>query len=1246
MNPFDDLDAARLVLVNDEDQHSLWPADTPVPPGWRPVFEGRAADCLDFVERSWTDDRPVSLRTGTDAADAADAADEADGTQPSLADLLTTQVALTPDAVAVEQEGEHGPTVLTYAELGSRSDLLAWELRGRGIGPESIVAVAMPRGIAFVVAALAIAKAGAAYLPLDLDYPARRLEFMLQDADPALTLVPAAEAAATITGPTLTLDGTGAVAGPAEPLPPRPFAPADRTTALRPGHPCYLIYTSGSTGRPKAVTVTHRGLADLLGRFTASAGTKPTSRVLQQTSPSFDAAVLELLLAFAHGATLVIPRGRHEDLAEVLVRTAVTHTFATPASLVAITPPEGEPVLPGGALEVLISGGEACPAALVRRWAPGRTFINIYGPTETTVCVTTCELEPDGDRTPPIGSAVRGTGLHVLDERLEPVPDGTVGELYVAGGSVARGYHGRPGLTASRFVACPFPDPAGPAGAVRAGSRMYRTGDLVRRRPDGSLDYIGRGDQQIKIRGIRAELGEIEAAVAAHPAVAQCAVVAQPLDGSAGDANSAELRLVAFFVARPGRSADLTDLTELRAYARRELPTYMVPSAWVPLDRLPMTGSGKIDRAALVTQRVPEHRPAPNARPLTATERVLTGLISQLLHHEQVGVDDNFFELGGNSLLATRMTNGIREALGVEVGFRAVFDAPTAAGLAELIESGRGAQLTPLVALPRPRRVPLSSAQARLWFLHRLDGPSPAYNIPLVWRLTGRVDTDALAGALTDVLTRHESLRTVFGEKDGVPFQRVLDPDGLAPCLTVEEVGADGTAAAVHEACRYSFDLTAEVPLRARLLRTGPDAHESTLVLVVHHIAADGWSLRPLLRDLGEAYTARTSGTEPSWPALAVQYGDYSLWQRRLLAGRDGSRHPRLQADLDHWTASLADAPADAAVPVDRPRAVDDDRRVGARAHFTVGADVHRGLLDLARSCGTTGYAPLHAAVSVLLRDFGAGDDVPIGVPVAGRDAAVLDDLVGFFVNTVILRADVSGEPTFRELVAQLARRDTEAFSHALIPFDAVVDALDLPRNLGQGAGFQTMMSFQQGPAERLRLAGVECVAEQVDNGTAKFDLDITFLDAAQEETAGAQGLTGVVEYDSTLFEAATVEALVARLVELLGQCAAEPDAPIAPAPHAGPRPLEGETEELLAELFADSLRSPDLAVGPDDDFFGLGGDRLAAARLVNRVRTALDVEFDAAALERMPTVAAIAAWVDQLDDAGSPAPGAPAETG
>jgi amino acid adenylation domain-containing protein len=1223
VNLFSDADEPCVVLVDDDGQHSLWPAPAPRPAGWREVYAGRLADCLDVVDREWTDDgRRVP-------------AVDVDAERPAcLPELLEAQVARTPDALAVLEETDGRPITLTYSELDSRACALARELRHRGVGPDRLVAVALPSGAAFVVAVLAVAKTGGAYLPLDLDYPAARRDFMLADADPLLTLVPDTRDALAVAGPKLVVP---APAGAAEAVVEAPFTDADRTVPLRPDHAAYIIYTSGSTGLPKGVVVTHRGLSSLSDELGAAAAPGVGSRVLQLSSPSFDASVFELLLALTHGAALAIPRSRHDDLADVLVRMSVTHAIITPAALAAITPPDLTDPLPGARLEVLFAGGEALASRLVEAWAPGRRFINAYGPTESTVCATRTGALIADSEPPPIGYAVRGTRVHVLDNRLAPVPDGEVGELYIAGAGLARGYLRRPGLTASRFLACPFPD-----GSARPPNRMYRTGDLVRRRADGALQYVGRADDQVKIRGFRIELGEIEAVIAQHPAVMECAVVARPLSEADDSASSADLRLVGFAVTRPGVEVDPASL---RGHAERWLLPHMVPSAWVFLDRMPVTVNGKLDRAALVVPELSARGLEPGAAPSTETERVVANHFSQILHLDRVGVDENLFDLGGNSLLAARLANRLRASFGVEIGFRAIFDNPTVAGLAALVNVGQAPALPPLVPLPRKRRLPLSSGQSRLWFMHRLAGPDATYNVPLVWRVPSELDPAALADALADVLERHESLRTIFGEHDGTPFQIVVEVADRPSCLTVADLPMGELDDAVSAACRSTFDLSRDLPVRAWLFRhdrTARGEYAATLVLSLHHIAADEWSLGPLLHDLAQAYDARSAGAPPTWPELPVQYADYSIWQRRLLSRRDGSMHPALRSDLDFWRATLADLPADAAFPLNRPRRPDGTRR-GARITFDIGAEVASGLAELARSCRATLFAAVHAVTVVLMHQSGVGDDVAVGVPIAGRDVAELDRLVGFFVNTVILRTDVSGTPTYRDLVAGLARSDLDALGHGRLPFDQVVSTLGLPRDESGNVGFQVLIGLEQGPPHELVLACARCTPVPADTGTAKADVTITYVDRTHDDPSA--GLSCILEYDRDLFYPDTAADLASRLARLLTECVERPDTPIARGPAARPRDPSGPVETLLAELVADCVGLDLAAVGAYDDFYALGGDDLAAARFTNRTRTALDVEFGVDDLRRMPTVAAIAAWVDTLDDGSRPAGAGPTAT-
>lgn len=541
----------------------------------------------------------------------------------------------------------------------------------------------------------------------------------------------------------------------------------------------------------------------------------------------------------------------------------------------------------------------------------------------------------------------------------------------------------------------------------------------------------------------------------------------------------------------------------------------------------------------------------------------------------------------------------------------------------------------PLLPLPRvqprnrPEPLPASSAQARLWLLNEIDGPSATYNVPLVWWLDGIVDAAALEEALRDVMTRHETLRTVFGVAYGRPVQRVLDlprPGGL---LSVRDVPATDLDRVIDEACCWCFDLGADLPLRAWIFHAGD---RSKLVLLVHHIAVDGLSLGPLLGDLGTAYAARLTGHEPPWTPLPVQYADYSLWQRELLGGGPDDLHPALRADLDHWRSELRAAPALAAVRTDRPRPADDAGHPSGLVHLEISPDVHLGLLRVSRACRTTLFVSLHAAVALLLREHGSGPDVHVGVAIAGRDTEELDDLVGMFVNTVVLRADVADRTTFRELVTQLAGRDAEALAHGRVPFDVVVGAVGYRRADAPSAGFQVLLGLEQGAPAELVLSGIECTMVPTEADTAKCELDISFVGKPPPTNRAKAGLTGTVQFDLTVLDRITVERLVGRLVKIVDECAERPDEPwFAPSDPPSDLGLDGATVAVLVELFAAALDRAEPQIGLDDSFFALGGDRLRATRLVNRMRVALDVEVELADLEQMPTVGALAAWLAEV---------------
>ncbi|GGX02687.1 non-ribosomal peptide synthetase [Streptomyces lomondensis] len=1040
----------------------------------------------------------------------------------TLAGLLAEQAARTPDAPALTFED----LTLGYTALHARANRLARLLISRGVGPERLVGVALDRGPDLVVALLAILRAGAAYVPLDTGYPAERLAVMIEDAAPALVLTSSTAAAKVpaSAAPTLLLDDP-ALRERLAALDPAALSDGERLAPLRPEHPAYVIFTSGSTGRPKGVVVPHAAIVNRLLWMRDTYRVGPEDRVLQKTPASFDVSVWEFFLPLITGAVLVLARpGGHRDpahLAELIREQRVTTAHFVPSMLrVFLDDPAAERAR--GVLRRIVCSGEALPADLAERCArllDGTELHNLYGPTEAAVDVTAWPCA-DGTRSAsgsvPIGRPVWNTRTLVLDASLRPVPPGVPGELYLGGSQLARGYLGRPALTAGRFVA----DPHGPPGA-----RLYRTGDVVRWTAHGALEFLGRADDQVKIRGFRVEPGETEAAAAALPGVSQSVVTVR--QDAQGDA-----QLLAYVVPRPGVRPEPP---EIRQALAGTLPGHQVPSAVVVLDALPLTPNGKLDRAAL---------PAPDlsalttaTAPRTEAEATLCRLFADLLGLPSVGIHDEFFALGGHSLLATRLVARVRAELDVVLPLRAVFDTPTAAALAPLLEAP-ARRRPPLLPARRPDPVPLSFAQARLWFLYRLEGPTPTYNIPTAVHLTGPLDPEALRAALQDVVDRHEALRTVFPDDDGVPRQDIRT-DTAVPFETVT-THADDLDALLSEAAAHSFALDREIPVRATLYTLAPDDH--VLLLLVHHIATDGWSAEPLLRDLETAYTARLRGTPPAWPPLAVQYADHTLWQRDLLD------EAYTAEEVGYWSRRLDGLPEELQLPVDRPRPPVPGYRAGA-VDFALDAATHRALRDLSAQAGGTVFMALQAALAVLLGRLGAGDDIPLGTPVAGRGDPVLDDLVGLFVNTLVLRTDVSGAPTFRALLARVREADVDAYAHQDLPFERLVDALGPTRSMGRHPLFQVMLAHQQAPADRRDFAGLTLTERRVGFYTAKTDLAFHVF-----ERSGAGGIDGSLVYSPDLYDQETAREMTERFVRLAGELARHPDRPVAAGDVLTPR--------------------------------------------------------------------------------------------
>ncbi|MFJ4184419.1 non-ribosomal peptide synthase/polyketide synthase [Kitasatospora sp. NPDC089509] len=1033
----------------------------------------------------------------------------------TLPELFEAQAARTPGATALVFEG----TELTYAELDDRADRLARLLAAHGAGPERTVAVVLERSVELVVALLAVVKSGAAYLPVDPHLPAERIGALLTDGAPALVLATAATRAALPDTATevVPLDDPAVLARlAADPAGPRPAAP-------HPLNPAYVIFTSGSTGRPKGVAVPHRGIVNRLAWMQHAYRIGAGDRVLQKTPFGFDVSVWEFFWPLLEGAALVVAKpGGHQDpahLAELIRRERITVTHFVPSMLQAFVQEPGAAGCTG--LRAVLCSGEALPAELRDRFLgvlPGVPLHNLYGPTEASVDVTAwdCAAPASGPGVP-IGRPVWNTRVYVLDGRLRPVAPGVPGELYLAGVQLARGYLGRPGLTADRFTA----DPYGPVG-----SRMYRTGDIARWTADGALVFAGRADDQVKIRGFRIELGEIEAQLAAHPDIDHAAVVVR--EDRPGDK-----RIVGYLVA-----AGDVDLAGVRRHLAAVLPDYMVPSALVELAALPVTANGKLDRRALPAPALTAE-PAGRA-PRTAREARLVALFAELLGAPEVSVDDDFFALGGHSLLATRLVSRVRTVLGVELPVRDLFEAPTVAALAERLERAEGAR-RPLLRAERPEAVPVSSAQRRLWFLNGL-GAGGAYHMPLAVRLSGPLDTAALAAALGDVSARHESLRTVFTEgPDGLPYQ-VVRAAAAVP-LPVRPATEDGLAAALRAEAARPFDLAAELPLRAALFALAAEEH--VLQLTLHHISGDGWSLAPLAADVSAAYAARRAGLAPQWDELPVQYADFALWQRELL-GREEDPDSLLGRQLAHWRTALQGLPEELALPTDRPRPAVAGHR-GELAAVEIPAAVHARLAEVARQHGVTVFMVLQAALAALLTRLGAGEDIPLGTPVAGRTDEALDDLVGFFVNTLVLRTDTSGDPSFAELLRRVRDTDLAAQQHQDVPFEQLVDALNPTRSLARHPLFQIMLALQNNTRAVLDLPGLASRIEPVAADTAMFDL---FLNLSEHTGPDGRpdGIRGSVEYATDLYERGTVETLVTRWVRLLAALVEAPEQPIGAA--------------------------------------------------------------------------------------------------
>ncbi|CAM3286845.1 Amino acid adenylation domain-containing protein [Corallococcus soli] len=1135
------------------------------------------------------------------------------------------QAARTPhaDAVAFEE------TTLCFEQLDVRANQLAWELRARGVGPEVTVGLCLERSVDAIVALLAVLKAGGAFVPLDSAAPAARRSLLLRDcgASVLVTSRALAEAWSPDVPQVVRLDDEQ------ERLSAR-SRQAPPSSALA-GNLAYVIYTSGSTGMPKGVMVRHRSVLHLRAALKRSvyAGLTPGQRVTLNAPLHFDASIAQLLHLLDGHCLCIVPEDARRDPEQLLAWLEATRVDALDC-----TPAQLKPLLEAGMLErarppsLLTVGGEAVDEVLWTQLAAARRTraFNAYGPTECTVDATVWDIQGTSHARPVIGRPLHNLRAYVLDARQELTPFGLPGELCIAGEGLARGYLGRPHLTAERFLPDPFsPEP---------GARLYRTGDKARWREDGTLEFMGRLDFQVKLRGHRIEPGEIEATLRTHPDVRDAVVLVR--EDAPGDA-----RLVAYV-------APQVDTAPLREHLRKHLPDSMVPTAFVALSALPLTPNGKVDRKALPAPDA-SHLPASTYEaPTEPTEERLAALWGELLRVPAVGRHDNFFELGGHSLLATQVVARVRARFGVELAVRTLFESPTVAALAKrLPEAARSTALPPLTRARQEEPPPLSFAQQRLWFIDQLEPGSPLYNMPFALRLSGTLEVSALQQAFDALVQRHEVLRTTYEARDGEPRQRVHP--ARPGVLRIEHLGhlpedareAEARRRATRDALR-PFDLGRGPLARFTLLPLG--ARDHLLLLCLHHTVSDGWSFGVLVRELVALYEAFRQGHPSPLPELPVQYADYAVWQRTWLEGAV------LEGQLDWWRRQLAGAPLELALPTDRPRPAKRSSQ-GDILRVALSPALSDAVESLAKHEGATPFMVLMAAFQALLSRYAGQDDVLVGTPIAGRRHANTEGLIGFFINTLVLRARFGADTSFRKLVAQVRATTLDAYEHQDVPFERLVEALQPRRDLGRTPLFQAVFSLHNTPESEVGLPDLTLTALEVSAPLAKFDLDLALVRIPE-------GFQGSLSYSAELFDAATVQHLMEQWTRLLEDALTAPDAPLDRRPlldaealgrkvvpekplppdvdrgplleHTVIAPRDALERELVA-LWEELLgRSP---IGVTQPFFDLGGHSLLALKLMARIRERLHRDLPLAALFQAPTVEALALLLRRAPTTFSP---------
>ncbi|CAJ6420077.1 syringomycin synthetase [Burkholderia pseudomallei] len=1032
-----------------------------------------------------------------------------------LHQLFEAQVSRTPEAAAVIC----GDETLSYTDLDARANRLAHYLRGQGVGPDTRVGLALGRGVEMMTGLLAILKAGGAYVPLDPGYASERLRAILDDSRPAIVLADAAGRTAldALAGAPPIAD-LHADASRWSVLPSTP----PRVEGLTPRHLAYVIYTSGSTGQPKGVMVEHASVVNLWRALDeAIYRTHPSARrVSLNASIAFDSLVKQWVQLLSGRTLVVVPEPVRFDgrrLLDAIGRDRIDVFDCTPSQLALIEGARGpeDEAYP----QVTLVGGEAIGEGMWSELASAssRTYYNVYGPTECTVDATLARIT--AEHAPHIGGPLANVRAYVLNERLSPAPVGVRGELYIGGAGVARGYLNRPELTRERFIDDPFV----------AGGRLYRTGDLARWRTDGSLEYLGRNDFQVKIRGFRIELGEIEAQLAKVAGVCEVVVLARDSAAAVHDsatenaapdapspetATAAEKRLVAYYTGD-------ADVAALRAQAAQHLPSYMVPSAYVRLDAWPLTPNGKLDRRALPAPADDAYARAEYEAPQGAKEEALAAIWRELLHVERVSRHDNFFELGGHSLLAVQLVSRLRQALSVEVALSTVFDAPVLSALAERLEAENTEVLPPIPLAPRDGRIALSLAQQRLWFLTQLEGVSEAYHMSGAVRLDGLLNREVLQRALNRIVMRHEALRTCFAREEGEPIQ-VIRPHAD---LTVsyhdlrEAEQSEQRAKDLSQAhASAPFDLSRDLPVRVLLLQLEDDAH--VVQVVMHHIASDGWSVGVFLQELSALYGSFIAEQGDPLAPLPLQYADYAAWQRRWLASG------QLEKQGAFWQTNLSGAPRLLELPTDRPRPPKQSH-AGASVEVKLGAALSERVKRLSQRHGVTPYMTLLSSWAAVLSRLSGQEEVVIGSPVAGRNRTEVEALIGFFVNTLALRLDLSSEPTVGELLKRTKAQVLSAQAHQDLPFDQVVERVKPPRSTAHPPLFQVMFVWQNMPAGELTIPGLTIRAVETPLQTAQFELTLSLREAGDD-------IVGHLNYASALFDESTVRRYVTYWRRLL----------------------------------------------------------------------------------------------------------------